>query len=763
MNVQNRQQEIQSTELELPEIPQTSRSRISVLDFGHIAATRFRVIMTVAAGFILLIAAVAYSLRPLFTAEAVVMVQEQQTNVVDLQLVLSGLPTDEPSMTDQIQILQSRALASKVVSNLRLDRDPEFNKRLRHSWTDYGIYINPLHWIPHGRATEVLSEDEKRQLAKEAIVDKFLTRLKVSQVELSTSILIDFTSEDPGKAARIADAIAEAYVEDQLNAKFDATQRATQWLGGQLQQLAARAREAEAAAVRYRAQNHITDVPNPNGGGIISVLDQQIGAINAQLVQARSDKALAQAALQRVRSLVSAGRSAEVSQVVNSPLIAQLRQQEATLAQQEAQMASRYGPDHPKMKDLKAAESDLNGKIDQEIAHVVTTVENDVSVASAKEASLLGQLKSLEHQSTAEGQARVRLAELESNATSSRALYDTFIARSKQTQEQQGLQLPDARIISRSAIPEKSSFPNFLLVFGLGTPIALIFGFTVAFVLERLDRGFRMATRVEETLGLPVLATVPDTKLENKKWMRGGSKGRGQLIAANEIVNRPLSSYAEAIRGLQMGLNLSNVDRVPKVVLVTSAVPGEGKTTVSLSLARHAAQAGQKVVLVECDLRRPNVAKMAGALADRFDVVDVLRGACQQKEATTKDPLCSLDILPAVKQVKNAPDLLGSNALIDLVETLRGIYDLVVLDSAPILPVNDTKVLTRVADTVLFVVRWDETPRDAVIEAIKALRDIHAPIAGVVLTRADTRRLHYYSYGYVYGGYYGKYAGYYQS
>ncbi len=360
--------------------------------------------------------------------------------------------------------------------------------------------------------------------------------------------------------------------------------------------------------------------------------------------------------------------------------------------------------------------------------------------------------------------ARVKLRELEANAASSQALYDMFVARSKETQQQEGLQIPDARVISRSAIPTASSFPNNTLVFSVAFVASLFAGFVVAFILERLDHGFRTNARAEQVLGYPVLSTLPDIAPNRALNLGAARRGGGQNAdtnAADLVIDRPLSSYSEAIRGLQLGITLSNVDTPPKVVLITSALPDEGKTTTALSLARHVAQTGLKVALVDGDLRRPSVKKIANLGDQPHDLVDVLKGDATLDQAVVKDSRSAVMILPAAKHVKNAPDLIESQAMAKLITALRARFDLVIVNSAPILPVTDTKTLTRLADAVLFVVRWEQTPRNAAADAVKSLHDIHAPIAGVALTRADTKRFHYYSFGY--GSYYHFYAKYYEA
>ncbi|MGH7194187.1 MAG: CpsD/CapB family tyrosine-protein kinase, partial [Candidatus Saccharimonadales bacterium] len=273
---------------------------------------------------------------------------------------------------------------------------------------------------------------------------------------------------------------------------------------------------------------------------------------------------------------------------------------------------------------------------------------------------------------------------------------------------------------------------------GIAIPAGIILGLMLAFGLERLDWGFRTTAQIESVLGLPVLSTVPE--------IEGLSKDRNE--AADYVIDKPMSSFTEAIRGLQLGLTLAHVDRQPKVVVITSSVPGEGKTTIAMSMARIAARSGLKTIVVDGDLRRPKVAKSFGATTFENGLVEALLGHVPLDQCLTKDAKSEVVVLPCLKTPPNPADMLGSHAMQQLVTNLSKAFDLILIDSAPLLPVNDTKILSRMADAVLFVVRWERTPREAVVNALRSLADVHAPVSGIALARADSERFRYYSYGY---------------
>jgi exopolysaccharide transport family protein len=687
-----------------------------------------------------------YRMTPVYTATALVILDTQQNQMVNSTALASREQQLDyyyaPSLIEnQVQIIHSRVLAGRVIDKLQLDKDPKFNPPpapdVKDSAPEDGLFamlrrIDPRKWIAPPKQVSIATEDQLTANERDKLINRVLGGLDARTRGRSTAIEISYVDPDPARAVQIANAVGEAFVEDQLNAKYEASQKATQWLSDRIQQLADQVRIADVAVQQYKAENSLTDT---NG---TSVADQQLSALNGQLIVARSDLAEQEAKYSRVVELQKAGHAEDISQVVASPLITALRGQETELLKKEADYSSRYGPRHPRMLDLQSEKRNLLAKIDEEVQRVVETVGNDVAVARARVKSLEGSLGQATNRSTGDNRARIKLKELEANAASNHALHDAFLARFKESQGQEGIQAPDSRIISPAIVPTVPSAPNTRTAMELAGIAGLILGFLLALLVERLDSGFRTTSQVEKTLGLPVLATIPEIS-----W-----SGKAAQSATDRVVDKPMSSFAEAIRGLQMGLLLSNVDKPPKVVLVTSAVPGEGKTTVAVSLARLAARSGKKVIVIDCDLRRPATARALGINKSERGLVEVLTGEKTLDQCLEKDPRSSMQILPVKLKTGNPPDLLGSNAMEKLIAGLKASYDLVVIDSAPLLPVHDTRILARHVDAALFVVRWEKTPRDAAKNATRILSDSHAPVTGIVLTRANAKRFRYYSYGY---------------
>ena len=717
-------------------------AQLGLMEMLRVLRIRRKVIIAVALTVVTLVTAGVMQLTPLYTATAVVMLDQRQNSAESADSALSELPSDQPTMQNQVQILMSLKLMDRVVDKLHLDRDPAFNPKpgllsgiSRQIKSFFAQALDRLPWVKDGRAGidgETHTSRSNAEAIKSTIAHRLLSHLRVSPVGLSTTINVSYESPDPAQAALVANGVADAYVEDQLEAKFEANQKTTQWLSRRIQDLSKQAENADAEVQRYKAAHHIN---TPVNG--MSVVDQQIRDVNSQLVIAKADLAEKQANYNSLTALQAAGKAANASQVLSSPLIATLRAQESDLNRQLADISSRYLPSHPKIQDLQAQKENLEGKINEEIQRIAESIRNAVGIATAHVGSLEQSLARLEGQGAGQDQSSVQLTALQSASTSTRSMYEAFLGRLSQTQDRNGIQAPDARVISNAEVPASPSFPKKGLSIALSIPAGLILGIMLAFLAERLDSGFRTVADVEAMVGFPVMATVPEVTAPN------GSTSS----AADIVIDKPMSSFAEAIRGLQLGLILSDVDRPAKVVLVTSSVPGEGKTTVAVSLARIAASSGLRTVLLDCDLRRASSGKALGSQFSK-SIVDVLTGAAPLEKCLVKDEKSGAFTLPSVNTPGNPGDLLSSQIMQKIVSRLREKFDFIVIDSPPVLPVNDAKILSRLADAVLFVVRWEKTPREAVLSSIRALTDVRANISGIALTRADNERFRHYSYGY---------------
>lgn len=720
--------------------------RFQLADALNILRRRRGVIVACVAIITTVSAITVFQITPRYTAEADVMLDPQKMQVIDIQAVLSGLPIDSAIVSSEIEVLRSNNLAQAVAKKADLIAVPEFNARLRKP-TFLSTVLKPVHQalaavksvftsVPNAPATD------HKQAEFIAVAQALQSHLKITNDGRSYVLGIRLQSENPQLAATLAADYADAYLNGQLDAKFAAIQRASQWLSDHLSELRAQAEASDRAVQLFAAAHNLTLTQ----GSSETVTSQQISEINTQLVLASADLAQKEANLRQVQDLLKTGGVSAAAQVLSSPLIQNLREQETRLLTRQAELATRYKPEHPEMINIRAQLHDLDLKIQAEINRIVHGIQGDVVGARAKVASLRQSLAELQR-SGAETGADVQLRELQREAQANRALYESFLNRFKQTSAQQGIQQPDARIISEPIVPTSPSYPKKLPLIAFAFVGSLMVGVFAAFGVERLDNGFNTGEQFEGLAHVPVLGLEPNLF--------------GKEPPQDAVIRHPVSSYSEAIRSIRTALRYSDVDTPPKVVLVTSSLSHEGKTVFALSLARSVAKSGGRALLIDCDLRRPSLAKIfnvdpqPGLLAF-FDEAE------EKSTIIRVDPQSGCHFIVTAPGTPNPQDLLGSKHMRALIDVMRDRYDLIVLDTPPTLAVSDALVLSHAADATIFLVRWAKTARPVALGSLKLFRSLGGKLAGVVLSRVDMRRHATYGYGdpgYYYG-YSGRYRGY---
>lgn len=590
-----------------------------------------------------------------------------------------------------------------------------------------------------------MAEDGARDAIMEQVTEAFLQRLEVGPSGQSYAISVDFTSVDPKTAARVANTIADLYVEHQLGSKQAAATGALGWLARRLDELREQLVQSERAAAEYRVQNELA----ASGDGL-EFSEEELAALTHELITAQAERVATQAKLDRIRQVRSSGQSLEsIPEVMMSPIIADLRQQEMELLRTEAQLSQEYGPRHPAMMQIQADKDKLAGRADAEIRNIIGGLANQVATIEVREQTLRTGLARAKGASTDKSRAEIQLRVLEGEVESTRTLYTMLLDRFKELTAQRELLEPGVSVISAAALPVKPSAPQVKLITGAGFMGSLMFGTLLAFVVDRLDRGLRTGRQAEQVLNLPQIGFIP--KLGSVRRRNG---------AHHYLAEKPTSAYAEAIRGVQSALYFSNIDKPPQIVLITSSVPAEGKTTLALSLATVLAQSGCKTVAVDLDLRRPSLGLPAREDGGG-DLVDYMRGEKMLDEILHEDDeVYNLHIVPARRLTASPTDLLASQRMTSLMAELRARYDYIILDSPPLLGMSDSRFAARLADAVVFVVLWSKTGEEVARKALDILRDSGVPIAGAVLTQVDVRRHRKYSPEEVLH-YYGRYNEYY--
>jgi polysaccharide biosynthesis transport protein len=692
---------------------------------------------------------------PLYTGMVLIQVQTRDAKVIQVPGVVDELVADPATMQSEIQFLTSPAFLRRMVEQLNLVEDPEFNGALREGAGEPSVLelLNPMRYVPESWLSSLTVGQEPAAPATDPaameltrVAGAFGSRLLIEQVGGSYVIALTFLAEDPAKAAMIANAMADEYLVSQVEAKFEAAERATDWLGKRIQELRGEVLEAEAKIIEYRSSNNLvhTDDSNP--------VTLQFFQMNSQLALAQAERAGAEARLGQARAMLDTENGVQAAALVlNSPVMADLRSQELQLTRRISELSSEMGERHPMMVTTQGELANVRQKMEDEVQRIVSDLTNEVAVARARERELQNNMASLRGDAADVDLAEVELRELTMEADANRELFQTFLTRFREIIEQQELQDADARIMSAASVPIGPSYPQVKLVTMIGFAASLVLGVLLVFVVERWDSGygFRSADEIQSALGLRALALVPDL---SRRETNGAS-------AEDYIVLKPNSAYAEALQRIRTSLFLADGERTPKTVLVTSSVPLEGKSAIAASLARQSARSGLKVILVDADLRRPRLHEVLG-LANQNGLSEVLTGRVSPEAAIKHDERSGLDFLPAGVGVVSPPDLFRSSTMRILLEEMGSYYDLVIIDSPPVGAVSDGLTLSGIVDKSLYVIRWEQTPRNVVLAGMRQMFEAGADIAGVVLSRVDVKK--HARYGYADSGYYrGNYSKYY--
>lgn len=730
-----------------------------LLDYLQLLWFRRRLIIIIT----LLVGIVAWlhvnQLQSIYTANSSLMIGIQDPSPADINSMLyQRFFSMEP--VEQVEILKSRGLAEKVIVKLGLLNRPEFNPSLRGD-EDGGFnvlhWINPLNWVPQSfkeslrgaRDGEVVtvapSEEEKARRKMARAVDIFLGKLSVASVDFSDIIHIGFRSPDPRTAAEVANELPEVFILDKLEAKLEATERVSGWLAEQLAELERKVRDSEQAVEMYRAEHGITQ------GARVDILSEQLSSINSQLIIARAERAEAEARLAQVNRLVgSEGQGVETAgDVLSSPLIQELRSQEAAVQRRQSELAVEYGPRHPRMLQVDAELRDLRDRIGEEIQKIVTGLENEVEVARTREASLASSLAEAESRSGAQSREAVQLRALEREAAANRTLFENFLSRFKETSTTEGTETPDARVLSRAEVPTRPSWPNrqrtfFMFVFmGFMGACLLVFG------LHVLNPGMFSPEQVEQELGEHVIGVLP--------------KVDGKQMPHEHVIDKQNSGFVESINSLRIALRLSDPDASIRAIQVTSSVPEEGKTSLAITLGTVLSRTGSRVVVIDGDLRRSSIDRKLALTDETPGLTDYMAAEGDDfAPFLVHEERTGLDILrTGAARFVSASDLFASRRMQQLVENLKSQYDYVLVDAPPVMAVADARVIGQIVDKTLFVVRWDKTPKKVARAALDLLRKADTDIAGIVLQQVDLKRYGRLGYGdsgyYYHYGRYGKY------
>ena len=540
------------------------------------------------------------------------------------------------------------------------------------------------------------------------------------------------TSESPETAARIADEIAEQYRVQQLEEKFEATRKATEWLSERVSGLREEVEEKERRVESYRAESGLLAAQGA------TLTEQQIAYLTTQKATLQVDLDRARARAESVRRQMASGAGADgISEVLQSQVISDLKSQRAIINRRVSELETKLGPQHPELISARNESADIDRQINAEVSRIAGNIENELRVAQAQISSIQGEIGRSTYQLRGNNQALVRLRELERDADTSRILLEEFLTRSKQTGEQDALITADASILSRASVPDSPSSPKKLLNLIIGCLLGAIIGGGLALLAEMFDMKISSTEDVERKLGANPIGSVP--LIRTTSFL-----GLLQTNPADYLVENPLSAYAESIRYLRAAIAFSDLDSETKTVAICSSLPDEGKTSLTLSLGRMSALSGSRTLVIDGDFRRRQLTQTAGLKPD-IGFVEHLFGAGQLSDAIVKDGKTMLDILPLSLNGHTPHDVFGTRAFDDLLQRLRSMYDLILIDTGPLLLLAEARVVAGKADKTILIVRWRHSARSAARQSLTLLRNFKADVLGVTLNMVDLNRRRHYS------------------
>jgi exopolysaccharide transport family protein len=664
-----------------------------------------------------------------YTAQADMIIDTKRVTWTQTEMASENRTIEDASVESEIETTKSEKVAEAVIRRLHLTQDPEF------VGSGPGLRRRIFSLFKLSGPEQEPSNDGLVHRALGTVKDNLrVTRLGRSYIEQ-----ISYTSLDRDKAATIANAFADAYIEDQLQAKFEATRRASEWLEQRIGELRKQASDAYKAVQDFKSENSI--IIGVDGKLASEVELDQLGIA---LAKARADTSQARAKLDRISRVLEQRSDKEnsfnipdpvVTDALSNPVITKLRQQFLDDQNKESEWSARYGSDHTAARNLRAEMAALQRAIWDEISRIAESYKSELQIAKSQEESIDKRMIEVFQKSGATRQSQVRLRELETAANTYRGIYETFLSRFTQSVQQQSFPSTEARVVTVASPPGSPSSPKIGLTLALATLCGLGLGLMSAFAREQMNRQIHTRAQLEKLLGttcLAVLPAFPKQKLVIGKL--GATRDSGAFRQISEVA--PFSATAEALRYIKVAIDLHPTGG--KVIGIVSALPGEGKTTVATGFAAFVAKSGSRTLLIDADLRNPSMTRALGYV-NAPGLVNMVADKSNFDDLVITDSKFKFDFLPSSTRMKpsNSCDILNSPAMKDMLRAAKSNYDYVLVDLPPILPVVDVKAVAHLFDAFVLVVEWGSTSTDEILKAVGASPIVSERLLGAVLNKAD--------------------------
>ena len=727
----------------------------NIRDYWQVARKHQWKILACFAFAVVMSALVTFSTAPLYTARATLLIERKEPQVVNIQQVLSESPDgdDISYYESQYGVLKSRSLAAEVIKGKGLDKNPEFT-RPGGDGNFLGqlvalLWNKPLSWLTslfEPSAPSNFRNSSDLSGVNSRLIDAYNGMLNIEPVKRSRLVNIAINSPNPVLATQIANAHADAYIQQGFKLRIQASEEARKFLESKLAELRDRVEKSEKSLNEFRRDKGIISLEDKE-----NIVVDRLADLNRRLTEAEAERI----GLEAQARLIKSRQYDSLPAVIANGLIQSLRGQIVLLEAEHAKLSEQYLPGYPRLAQVKAQLKESRARLGQQIKNVVEGINSAYQAAAGKERELKAQMDKQKSATFALKDASVEYSILAREATTNKSLYDSVLERFKQINIMAGIPPANVSILDRAEVPRQPSKPNKRLNLMLGALLGLMGGLGLALLLEHLDNTLRTPEEVERYLRLPNLVVVPDflslpktRKNRQLRISRPESSLHSKLCVPSKkpvASGLPLSMLTEAYRKLRTSIFLSRPAQPPKTILFTSGTNGEGKTMTVANTAIMLAQMELQILVIDADLRRPSCHKALRVRGGR-GLTDFLAGQEELNNVIKPTTISNLFVLNCGSTPPNPTELVGSKRMSETLAALKDRYDFILIDSPPVIPVSDAVILSTMVDGVVLVVRGDETKKHIVKAAVSQLGNGHGKILGVVLNRVDIRRAEYRDY-----------------
>lgn len=689
---------------------------------------------------------------PIYQSTVRLVIEKENPNVVSIQEVMSVDASTSDYYQTQYKIIESRTIAREVINRLNLKNSEEFFPKVKETFlSNIKRSINQIKSSVQDTILSIfrtaghkeIQDQEENSDAR--LVTSFLGRINVAPIRNSRLVDLHFNAKNPKLAATIVNTLADVYIEKNLETKLKAAKKAVSWLHERVDEERAKVSIAEHNLLKYKEEKGIfTDFSSD----VEKITAQKLAQLNAQVIDSEAHRVEAETRYKQALALKKSPDMLDsIPEVLRNELIREIKQMEVNLYKRLSELSKKYGRNHPKMISVQSEIDSLNERKLKEIQRVINSLRNEYQVALAKEKTLLKALTKQKKESIDLNQKSIEYGALRREAESARHMYELLIKRFKETSLTEDMKTGNIRIVDPAEVPKNPIRPRKKLNLFLAVILGLFLGTALAFTFEILDNTLKNPEDIREYLKIPYLGPVPTFDLEKE------GVDKPELITHYS----PKSTASESYRGIRTSLLFSSADKVPKIILVTSAGPSEGKTLTSTNLAITMAQAGSRVIIVDCDMRKPKVHKMFNLSRD-MGMSSVLVSEDLEtilNDVTLPSGIPNLEVIPCGPIPPNPSEIIGSQKMSLIMDELGKRYDRIIVDSPPITAVTDSTVLAKFVDGVMLVVHAGVTPKQVVKTGLEQIQGVEANVLGAVLNDVDTGKESYYYYQYYYY-YYGE-------